>query len=233
MRTVVLAATVLLLAAAAGAAPIVQVHNVAGIPNFQRTLKINSFDTNLGTLESVSLLLEVELTGGQVVLDNESNLPASATVNLGAEVTVTASEVFFPVTQAQASRYVEVALTGDDGDGPSIDPAGEDGVLISLAGAYGNYMTLINHTDGPSAMAQLDSFANTSAGEDFEIALDSATLLSIAGSGGVAGSFTPASIHGSLTVTYAYGPAVPEPATATLLALGTLVLLRRNKRQAM
>ncbi len=231
MKAIVVFGIVLLFAGAASGITITQSVAFAGVPNFQRTLTFDSFDVALGRLDGVRILLTLAVTDGEIVVDNESALPASLDLALVTEASLSSSEVFCPAVMASASLGRSVSLAGDDGDGVSIDPTGEDGAMVSFVGGSADDSADLLVTSGPTEATQVASFENTATGPWFNLALESGSTFAIHGAGGVAGAFTPAAVDGLVTITYSYTPAVPEPATATLMLAGTMwACLRRRKR---
>ncbi len=229
MRIAALLSAIGMLCAMATGATITQSVGFAGIPNFSKPLTFDSFDTTAGTLDSVSIMVNQVVTSGQVFVDNESPLPAFVTVALETDAALSSGEVFFPPVKATVLVSQALSLAGDDGDGPSIDPTGMDGGVVSFVNAAGSDSILIVRISGPTQAAQVATFENTHAGDDFIISLDSSTSLKLDGTGGIAGGFTPAYLAGDVTVIYDYDPGVPEPASVVLMAAGAMWLALRRR----
>ena len=227
-RTVALLGALLATCAMASGATITQTEAFSGVPDFQSTLTFDSFDTSLGTLDSVEIIADLLITGGQAQVDNESPSTATVSVEFGADADLmSAGEVFMPAVNAVASVTQNLLLDPDDGDGASIDPSPTDGATIPIVSTTGFDSALMVRANGGIEALQVSTFEDTSAGLDYMIMLDSGTVFSISGASGVAGGFTPASVAGDVTVVYTY--TVPEPMTMSLLALGGVALLRRRK----
>jgi hypothetical protein len=228
-RTAVLVGALLATCAMASGATITQTEAFAGVPDFSIPLTFNSFDTSLGTLNSVELLLDLVITGGQAQVDNESPSSANVSVEFGADAGImSGGEVFIPSLTAVASVTQNLLLDPDDGDGVSIDPSPTDGATVPIVSTTGADSALMLRSNGGIEAMQVATFEDASAGVDFVLMLDSGTVFSISGASGVAGGFTPASVAGDVTVVYNYTP-VPEPVSMSLLALGGVALLRRRK----
>ncbi len=232
MRAAVAAVIVLLLAGVASGATITQSYESAGIPNFQQTLTFDAFDTTLGQLDGVAISLGVRVSSGQVLVDNESSLSAQVSAALEAQALLSSSDVLLPALAASAEFAETISLAGDDGDGPGVDPTGSDGATLWLVGAEGAAWVQLLNTSGPAHAGQVASFTSNVAGERFTLDLQGLSTLTISGTGGVAGAYTPVGLESMVTVTYSYTPAVPEPASAVLMLISGAVLCgRRRSRQ--
>ncbi len=227
-RTVALLGALLATCAMASGATITQMETFSGVPDFSTPLTFDSFDTSLGTLDSVEIIADLLITGGTAQVDNESPSTATVTVEFDADADLmSAGEVFMPAVNAVASVTQNLLLDPDDGDGASIDPSPTDGATIPIVSTTGLDSALMVRANGGIEALQVSTFEDISAGADYVIMLDSGTVFSISGASGVAGGFTPASVSGDVTVKYNY--TVPEPMTMSLLAIGGAALLRRRK----
>ena len=214
-------AALLLAVAPASALTVTQTLPYAGTPNLTAPLTFDSFDTSLGTLQSVEILADIEVTAGAFVVDNDSPASASVDISYGILATlVSAGEVVFPTVSANGGDSVSLVLDPDDGDGAPIDGSGPDGATFSMVGFADSASALT------SVVAHLMSFEDISAGPDFVINMQANQEFSISGDSGVDGGFLSADVEGEVTVIYNY---VPEPATMSLLGIGALALIRRKK----
>ena len=223
MRISCVTLALLLMASSASALQVVQTLPYSGTPNFTTPLTFDSFDTSLGTLLSVQILADVEVTAGEFLVDNDSPSTATVDISYGIDATlISGGEVLFPAVSAMAGGATSLTLDPDDGDGAPIDGTPTDGATFSMVGATDSDSALIN-TPG----VQLASFLDTNAGADYIINMQTTQDFSISGASGVDGGFRSADAQGEVTVIYNY---VPEPATMGLLSLGGLAILRRRRK---
>ncbi len=201
------------LAGVAEAAISTQTGVFAGIPNLSGALTFSSFDTSLGTLNSVTITADLEVVGGNAFADNESGSAANVTVEFGANAIISSSDVFFSPLTATATDSGNFFLTPDDGDGSGVDPTPTDGVTFSPSGSFDSATIAITNP------VNLTTFTDSFIGATYDIDYLSTTFLNITGASGVAGGFDPASVYGSVTVKYDYSPGVvPEPSSILVFA---------------
>ena len=107
----------------------------SGTPNFTQLLNFNQFDTLGGTrtLLSLEVVLNLNVDGGQLVLDNDGVDPASGSFEFGGKgTTVNTTDVWIlpAIGEASAVHSGAFALAGNVGDGPNdYDPTPPDGML--------------------------------------------------------------------------------------------------------
>ena len=93
-KTLTIIAMAVCLCGTAWATTIVQTQNFSGIPNMLGSSTFNQFDNSGGyILNSVQVKLYLQTSGGQLILDNDSNLPASGNFQFGAKGTISSTDV--------------------------------------------------------------------------------------------------------------------------------------------
>lgn len=176
------------------------------------TVYLDQFDPSMGTLESVTLTLDADVSAGTIDWDNEAGVPSDVTLGIGATVTATGPDALalVAVPLQKASSTVDA-----DNDGAA-DFIGTD--AFSVTGGVGNDSDIANP-------AIFTSYLGTGT---FSVDITSAveTYLSTTGGSGPIQS-SSGLFEGTVTVEYNY---TPEPATMSLLGLGGLALLRRRRK---
>ena len=229
MRNGLITAVVcLLFAGAASAVTITQTETFGGTPNFTQTLTFDEFDDLGGTLTltSIQVLVELNVQGGVLVLDNDGVDPAAGTFEFGGKADISSTDVslldgaFQPVTaEVEALTAGAFNLTGNVGDGSNdFDPTAPDGMQVNG----------LSQTDNDDGFIAASLFAQYIGLSTFDIDLDATQWSDFGGVSGIEWAVTPVTADGEVTVIYNY---VPEPATMGLLSLGGLALLRRRRNK--
>jgi len=198
-----------------------------GTPNFSQFLTFDEFDDGGGmyTLQSIQVLMDMEVCGGALVLDNDGVDPASGTFEFGAKGDISSVDVsllnasFQPVVaELEAWHSGGFSLDGNVGDGAGdYDPTPPDGMQY-------NGMTESDSGQGYIASSLFSQYIGTGT-YDIEVELNQWS--DFGGVSGIEWAVTPATANGEVTVIYDY--LVPEPATFGLIAMGGLALLRRRR----
>lgn len=178
---------------------------------------LGQFDPALGTLQKVTLKLDVETSAGSIAWDNEAPVATDLTLGIGAEVTATGpaglSAIAVPL-QTDSATNVDA-----DNDGRA-DFLGTDS--FTVIGGTGSDSGTGSLMFGLVPYIGLGSFAVT-------VGATPETFLS------TTGGFGPIDpqlgvVAGTVTVTYEYITAgIPEPTAFTLLAVGLLAALTRRR----
>jgi len=201
-----------------------------GTPNFDTVLNFNKFDPILGTLNSVKIVMQVDVQGGSLTVDNDGIGPASVTVELGAEGNVASVDVPLlnnllqpVVSDVTASTSGLFNLGAENGDGiANVDGTGPDGAILAGGNDSEMQMGFINTLFHPNY---------TGAAATFNVTAEIDQILDFGGVGGVEGAFSPVTASGFVQVIYDYTAAVPEPASALMAAIGLCaVVLNRRQR---
>lgn len=196
-------------------------------PNFRQTLTFDKYAGPASDICSIQVFMNLQISDGFLVVDNDGALPALAAAKLGAEGDISSMDVplldagLQPVTSPVQVATMQIFNLGpDNGDGslPMFppDPAGPDGGLMLGQPGAGSDNGFIS----PAL------FAPYAGGGTFNVLVDVDQVIDFGGIGGVEGSFGSVIAQGSVKVIYI----VPEPATMSLLGLGALGLLRRIRR---
>jgi hypothetical protein len=208
-------AMVLLMGCTGFASTIVQtngaaLHNVGqqfGVP-----VEFDPFNPALGTLTSVTVDLKASFAG-TVGVENLSNTPDKAAGIIAGSVSIanTGGSLFAEISPSTSGPVHN--FTAFDG---TLDYAGTSGATDSVWGA-----TLITSVTA-TTLAALQSFSGNS---EIFLTLTAKTFPIVQGMETESVTDT-ANANASVTLTYDYRPAaaVPEPATAALLAMGALGL---------
>lgn len=219
--TAALALSLLTMASASPAAMMItQSQGFIGQPNLVKTVEFAQFNPANGTLQGVEWRLDLRIEGGQLTVDNDGQLPASVSIQLGAVGSISSTDVALvgedlqPVlsglSAVTVSTGTEFNLAGDDGDGPVFDPSVPDAATHNGGVASETGMGTVNSL-----------FLNGYIGTDmFDVNIDLVQLLDFGGVGGVSGQFDPVLAEPQLTLTYHY---VPEPNALGLLGTGLLL----------
>ena len=228
MRNGLITAVVCLLSAGlASAGTITQTETYSGTPNLSRTFTFDEFD-DLGatlTLTSIQVLVDLNVEGGVLILDNDGEDPAAGTYEFGAKSDISSVDVslldgaFQPVTAELAGLTTGgFSLAANVGDGANdFDPSPPDGVQVNGS----------TQSDNDAGFISATLFAQYIGTSTYDIDLDALQWSDFGGVSGIEWAVTPVTADGEVTVIYNY---VPEPATMGLLSLGGLALLRRRRK---
>lgn len=224
-----LVATILIADALAFGASDLQIKDFNGMSNFSRTLTFNKFNPALGSLNSIQITLNTQVNGGHIIIDNDSNSEgALGTFEFGANISLYSGDVLLldggsPVPgRAQAYNLLPINLSTniDDGDN-DYSPLPPDGTEFDGG-------TISDAKSGYIGNASKESFQGTNT---YNITASASLQTNYTGTTGQIEYFVtqPLTVSSSVTVIYEYTP-VPEPATIALLAIGSLLALKRKKQ---
>lgn len=225
MKTFAVSAVVVLAGAANAQQTQTAMQSYMGNPDFDQALSFDLFDTQGGLriLESVCITLDLEASGGQLIVDNDGVDPASVDVELATMASISSLDVFInQAIEADVSFMDSFVLAGDDGDAnpggvEDVNPNGPDAAV--LAGGNGMDSAMVELTGAAAA-----SFVGMGT---FDLVVSASQLLDFGGNGAVSGGFTPTTASGVVTLQYKFR-VIPAPASAAILGLGGLVAIRRR-----
>ncbi len=214
----------------AGATQVTQTKNFSGIPDFGKSLtfaKMNFTCPNC-VMNWIKVDLILDVTGGQYVIDNDADSPASGSFSFGGKAAISSSDVtlldvsFNPVVGTAAAGHTDTfSLAANFADGPGdYSPNPPDG-MVYIGGT---------ETDSKSGYINPMFFSQYLGIGTFDIDVLATQWATFSGSSGLETAITPVSASGSVKVTYDY-TCVPEPSSIMALVggIGMLGLIRRRK----
>ena len=219
---------VFLVASTAHALTITQTQSFTGQPNLTKAVEFSRFDPSYGTLESVEWRMSLTIEGGTLTVDNDGELPASVTVELGANGSISSpdvkllSETFESILSGTSAVGVSTGtvfeLAADNGDAMTFDPTMPDADthIGGSASASGN---------GFVAPQFFSDYMGTNM---FNLSVKVDQLLNFGGNGGVSGQFDPVMATPTLELIYTF---VPEPASLLTASSGLVALLAWGRRR--
>ncbi len=194
------------------------------IPDYNATLTFDQFHGLIGDLLSIEVSLDMETSGGVLIMDNDSPNPAHVNAHIGAHGDISSVDVallkcpFIPVVGTVTAETIQAYdLAPNVGDGANdFDPSAPDGAQLNggLASDSDNGFVCNTFWAGYVGPGTFDVLAEVSQFFDYGAV------------SGVEIGYTPVSASGQVTVVYNY---VPEPGTLSLLAIGAFGLIRRRK----
>lgn len=205
-------------ASSAMAAQVSYTNTYSGIPALSGSMDFAKFDSSLGTLTGVTIQAQLISDGGALRVDNDSLLPASGDIYIGATLSVSSpsggvhllnasAEPLFPAAlESKTSAHVD--LTGDDGDGTGFQSGGGD---------YGNVVGGVVTTYGGGNVGS-SYFADYTGSGNFTLDYSATQLADYGSLGGASAEIDALSARGYVSVIYDYTP-VPEPAALVAPAI--------------
>jgi len=193
---------------------IVHTLNFNGVPYFSVPLLFNKCNGLASNLTKVNVSYSLQIQGGQFVIDNDANSPASVTANFGATLDATSSDVQLRdntfnliVDDVAALNTGTFNLAPNFGDGLNdFDPTGPDGTVLvgapKMKAGNGDVNAMfISGYVGPGT---------------FTVNAIAKQVASLTSSSGVETATTPVSANGTITITYTV---IPEPRSTALVGL--------------
>ncbi|MDD5134635.1 MAG: PEP-CTERM sorting domain-containing protein [Phycisphaerae bacterium] len=199
----------------------------SGIPSMSGSLAFDQFDTHGGiwVLDSVKVTLNLQTSGGELRLDNDSDNPASGNFEFGAKGSISSSDV--PLLN---SSYIAIPGTVNAYHSGSFNLAANVG---DIGGDYdssppdGMLYTGGIETDSKFGFVGSGLWASYQGTGTYDIDYEVLQWLNYGSIGGIEYAVTPVTANGNVEVIYEYH-VVPEPMTIGLLAMGGMALIRRK-----
>lgn len=213
----------------AWATQVSQTKTFSGVPDFEKTLTFGKVNLCPDcTVNWIKVILALNVNGGQYILDNDADSPASGSFNFGGKVQIIGSDVamidavFNPVVGiVQAGHSGSFNLQANVGDGPGdYSPDPPDGMVYNGGVESDSKEGLIN-----SAV-----FGQYLGVGTFDVKIQSTQWSTYSGASGIEYAVNPVSADGSLTFIMDYD-CIPEPSSimALFAGIGALGLIRRRK----
>ncbi len=217
-KTITMFASLIITAASALSNPLVQKQTfVSSIPNFSSLLTFNKYNSG-GVPASITITLQLQISGGTLILDNDAGSDVSGTVKFGVFANADSTEVNLPVLGKEVfhSRSFNLNSNTNDGIG-DYDPSEPDGMQFTGGTNSGTV----------SVFAE-DEFLNNYIGTGtFDIAVGITQLVDYGNISNIEYSIvTPVTASGFIEVAYN----VPEPASAGIISIGAILMGLRHRR---
>lgn len=215
------------------AATLVQTQNYAFVPNGSQTMSFNKFNPDFGTLNSVTVTVLLNKTGGRFEVDNDSESSGTITLTHAVSGSLTANGVVLLRDDFSSIGSTGTLNATNTLSNQNVSATTGDATTTFNSTGLGDYVlfepTSSSATDtGSIGNLFISSYLGTGT---FTTTLNATQAVSAFGLGGLQQAFTVSNISGNVTVTYNYTPLVPvpEPESALLGCIGTLFLLRRRR----
>ncbi len=213
-------------------ATIIQVQNFSFVPNGSQTQTFDKFDTSLGTLESITVSVVLNKTGGRFEVDNDSEESGTVDITHSVVGSISAS----PGTALLRGDFTQIGSNGtlnasNNLNGQAVAATTGDDINSFNATGAGDYIIFQPGNSSGSDSGEIGSlfFGGYEGTGTFTTTVNANQISSATGLGGLQQAFTVSNVSGTVTVTYNYTAAVPEASSSLLGAIGTLLLVRRRR----
>jgi hypothetical protein len=200
-------------------------------PNFSQDLMFDQFDDQGGTLtlNSIEVIVNLNVAGGSLKVDNDSPETAIGNVFFGAELLLTLTVSMIDASSMNIIQVGDVKATGgqlisllaDDGDAEVIGGT----PFFSYAGVDYGFYNGGSLSDGDSGFVNPTVFSQYIGTGQYKVTADTLQIADYSALGGVQAQIDPLFADGTVQIIYNF---TPEPATLSMLLLGGLGLPRRR-----
>jgi len=228
------------LSVCAQATLIVQTQNYSGTPTFSQGLTFNQFDDMGGTRILQSILVEATLNvqGGALRLDNDSESVGSGQVTFGGQLLLTPTGVF--IRDSGGNDIIQPGDVKPSGTSPTITLQPDDGDTevggtpnFSSAGTDYGFYNGTAQSDSDSGYVGSSYWSAYLGTGTYNISADVTQVADYSAFSGVQAQIDPLTADGTVTITYNYEDyVIPEPATMALLSLGIGGMVFRRRKRA-
>ena len=228
MKTIpLLAAAFAVLCSSVYGQVLTQTQTFSGLPNFSAPLLFNQYNGNPADLQNVNISYSITISGGQFIVDNDSQVTAVTIATFGASLSASSADVvladnaFQQIIQGASAVNSQLFILGpDNGDGVNnYDASGPDGGILvgttKTETGSGDVNSLGYAGYIGSGQFTIDAFTNQVGSLSYNSGIETAT--------------TPVMVNGSITVAYTV---VPEPSSTALVGLAAIGLAFRRRRRA-
>ncbi|HAL44686.1 MAG TPA: hypothetical protein DCP47_02005, partial [Phycisphaerales bacterium] len=219
-----------LLATVLACASLIEAAVIKQTKYFGEIAEFSQFDNSIGTLNSIRIDVTLNITGGEMLFDNDGSSPISGTIQFGAAASLTytsdislynaANQMIFDNGKIFCLNSFSYNLAADNGDGKyTYDNSAPDGCLFkgsNISFSDFGYIGSAFWNSGAKGFIGKGTYNiiysvnswNDSIGPDIEY------------------SFSPmVASDGSITVTYDYNE-VPEPSVVSLFITGISLFIK-------
>ncbi len=194
-------------------------------PIYTDVLTFQKYGGNAADITSINISYDMDISGGQMIADNDSPTPQSFSIAFGADGSASSNDVtlldtaFQPIfSNLSVTNSADLNLAPNSGDGAlDFDPTPPDGTAVVGQSISGSGSQDVNAL----------FYSQFAGGGTFDLAIDVSQVVDFGQSNGVEFAFAPVQAGGSVTITINL---VPEPSVGLLSMIGIWLLAMRRRR---